>query len=173
MLLREDGVLAITIDDFEQGYLRVLCDEIFGRDNFLGTVVIQSNPRGRTINSYFAVSHEYCYFYGKNASRSRIGYFKLTKKQAALFNLRDKLGPYRLLPFRRSGGYSTPEERPNSYYPIYFDEESNRFYLEKRPGTIEILPIDQNGKKRVWRQLKNWLIKLFCFIPMPTLEHGQ
>jgi adenine-specific DNA-methyltransferase len=153
-LLREDGILAITIDDFEQGYLKVLCDEIFGRDNFLGTVIIQSNPRGRTINSYFAVSHEYCYFYGKNVAKSRIGYFNLTEKQEALFNLKDKFGPYRLLPFRRSGGYSTPEERPNSYYPIYFDKKNNKFYLEKRPETIEILPIDQNGKKRVWRQTK-------------------
>uniref|UniRef100_A0A7C5Z3M4 Site-specific DNA-methyltransferase n=1 Tax=candidate division CPR3 bacterium TaxID=2268181 RepID=A0A7C5Z3M4_UNCC3 len=154
LLLKEDGIFAITIDDFEQGYLRVLCDEIFGRDNFLGTVVIQSNPRGRTINSYFAVSHEYCYFYGKNAKHSRIGFFSLTEEQSNLFNLKDEVGQYRLLPFRRSGGYSTPEERPNSYYPIYFDEKNKKFYLEENKGTIEILPIDQNGKKRVWRQTK-------------------
>jgi len=154
LLLKEDGIFAITIDDFEQGYLRVLCDEIFGRDNFLGTVVIQSNPRGRTINNYFAVSHEYGYFYAKNAKHSHIGFFNLTEKQSNLFNLKDDLGQYRLLPFRRSGGYSTPEERPNSYYPIYFDEKNNKFYLEKKEGTIEILPIDQNGKKRVWRQTK-------------------
>ena len=154
VLLKEDGILAITIDDFEQGYLKVLCDEIFGRDNFLGTVVIQSNPRGRTINSYFAISHEYCYFYGKNAKHSRIGNFSLTEEQTRLFNLIDDTGQYRLLPFRRSGGYSTPEERPNSYYPIYFDERNDKFYLERRERTVEILPIDQNGKKRVWRQTK-------------------
>lgn len=154
LLLREDGIFAISIDDSEHAYLKVLCDEIFGRDNFLGTVVIQSNPRGRTINSYFAVSHEYCYFYGKNLNYSHIEFFDLTEEQSNLFDLIDEKGQYRLLPFRRSGGYSTPEERPNSYYPIYFDEKNNKFYLEKRKGTIEIFPIDKSGKKRVWRQTR-------------------
>ena len=58
------------------------------------------------------------------------------------------------MPFRRSGGTSTPEERPNSFYPIYYNEKKNVFSLEKKEGFVEILPIDKLGKKRVWRQTR-------------------
>ena len=39
--LREDGSIWISIDDDEQAYMKVLCDEIFGRQNFVATVVWQ------------------------------------------------------------------------------------------------------------------------------------
>jgi adenine-specific DNA-methyltransferase len=154
ILLKDDGILAITIDDYEQGYLKVLADEVFGLENYLGTVIIQNNPRGRTINSNFATCHEYSLFYGKNSEYAKIGDFDLTPKQAKAFNLEDEKGQYRLLPFRRSGGYSTPEERPNSYYPIFYDEENNDFFVREKKGLIKINPIDTSGKKRVWRQTK-------------------
>ncbi|MEL7658948.1 MAG: hypothetical protein AAGU75_23910, partial [Bacillota bacterium] len=51
-------------------------------------------------------------------------------------------------------GTSTPEERPNSYYPIYYDEKHKVFSLEKIDGYLEIFPIDKLGKKRVWRQTR-------------------
>lgn len=46
-LLREDGVIFINIDDIEQAYLKVLCDEIFGSSNFVNTIAIKSStPSG-------------------------------------------------------------------------------------------------------------------------------
>ncbi len=152
--LSEEGVIVITIDDFEQAHLKVMCDEIFKRENFIGTVVVQSNPRGRTTNTHFATSHEYALFYAKDIEQVSINFIKLTKEQELDFDKKDTVGEYRLLPFRRSGGTSTPEERPNSYYPIYFDEKNNTFSLEKKGGSIEIYPIDKLGKKRVWRQTR-------------------
>ena len=47
-LLRDDGLIIIAIDDEEQAYLAVLCDEVFGRVNHIGTVIVQSKPSGRT-----------------------------------------------------------------------------------------------------------------------------
>lgn len=153
-LLSEEGVLVIAIDDYEQAHLKILCDEIFGRENFVGTVIVQSNPRGRTTNTYFATSHEYAMFYAKDIDQVSLNFLKLTREQELDFDKKDGSGNYRLLPFRRSGGTSTPEERPNSYYPIYFDEINNIFSLEKKSGYIEIFPIDKLGKKRVWRQTR-------------------
>lgn len=153
-LLCAEGVIVITIDDYEQSHLKLLCDEIFGRENFVGTVVVQSNPRGRTTNTHFATSHEYAMFYAKDIALVSVNFLKLTKEQELDFDKKDNLGEYRLLPFRRSGGTSTPEERPNSFYPIYFDEKSNNFSIEKKVGWIEIYPIDKLGKKRVWRQTR-------------------
>ncbi len=152
--LNEEGVIVVTIDDFEYAHLKVLCDEIFKRENFVGTVIVQSNPRGRTTNTHFATSHEYALFYAKDIEQVSLNFVKLTKEQELDFDKKDEDGEYRLLPFRRSGGTSTPEERPNSYYPIYFDEKNNTFSLEKKAGSIEIYPIDKLGKKRVWRQTR-------------------
>jgi adenine-specific DNA-methyltransferase len=153
-LLREDGVLVVTIDDYEYAHLKLLCDEVFDRGNYVGTIVIQSNPRGRTTNTHFATCHEYALFYAKDIDSVSVNFIKLTKEQELDFDKKDGIGEYRLLPFRRSGGTSTPEERPNSYYPIYYNEKKKAFSLEKQEGFVEILPIDKLGKKRVWRQTR-------------------
>jgi len=153
-LLREDGVMVVTIDDYEYAHLKLLCDEIFDRGNYVGTIVIQSNPRGRTTNTHFATCHEYALFYAKDIESVSVHLIKLTKEQELDFDKKDGIGEYRLLPFRRSGGTSTPEERPNSYYPIYYNEKKKAFSLEKTEGFVEILPIDKLGKKRVWRQTR-------------------
>lgn len=42
-LLAEDGSIWITLDDNEAHYLKVLCDEIFGRKNFVSNVILQKN----------------------------------------------------------------------------------------------------------------------------------
>jgi adenine-specific DNA-methyltransferase len=153
-LLREDGVVVVTIDDYEFAHLKLLCDEVFDRGNYVGTIVIQSNPRGRTTNTHFATCHEYALFYAKDIDNVSVNFIKLTKEQELDFDKKDEIGEYRLLPFRRSGGTSTPEERPNSFYPIYYNEKKNVFSLEKKEGFVEILPIDKLGKKRVWRQTR-------------------
>ena len=54
--------------------------------------------------------------------------------------------------FLRTGGFSTPKERPNSYYPIYFNEATGEIATVKIKKAVEILPIDSKGNKRVWRQ---------------------
>jgi adenine-specific DNA-methyltransferase len=153
-LLREDGVITVTIDDYEYAHLKLLCDEIFDRDNYVGTIVIQSNPRGRTTNAHFATCHEYALYYAKDIENVSINLINLTEQQEMDFDKKDKVSEYRLLPFRRSGGTSTPEERPNSYYPIYYNEKKSIFTLEKKEGFVEIFPIDKLGKKRVWRQTR-------------------
>ena len=158
-LLREDGVLVATIDDNEYAHLKLLCDEVFDRENYLGTIVIQSNPRGRTTNTHFATCHEYALFYAKDIDSVSVNYIKLTKEQELEFDKKDESGDYRLLPFRRSGGTSTPEERPNSYYPVYYNEKKQAFSLEKNEGSVEILPIDKLRKRRVWRQTRPSFLK--------------
>ena len=153
-LLRDDGMIAIAIDDFESAYLKVLCDEIFQRENFIGTLCIETNPGGRDTNTFFATSHEYCHFYAKNSEKAIIKSLKLNGEQKEKFNLADNEGRYKLTGFMRTGGYSTPEERPNSYYSIFYNEKNKKFSLEKESGSIEILPIDSSGRKRVWRRTK-------------------
>lgn len=159
-MLAEDGTIVIAIDDREYAHLKLLCDEIFGRDNYIGTIVVQSKPSGQTTNTHFATCHEYALFYAKSIENVVINRFPLTEKQAKFFNHEDEKGKFHLSPFRRSGGYSTPQERPNSFYPIYYDENTNHFALEKKQGLIKILPIDSDGKERVWRQTPKSFLRL-------------
>jgi len=49
-LLRNDGLIFMSCDDNEQAYLKVLCDEIFDKANFLAQIIVQSNKRDRRIN---------------------------------------------------------------------------------------------------------------------------
>jgi len=150
-LLKKDGIIVCTIDDNELYPLGLLMERVFQENNRIGVIVVESNPRGRTTHTFFATSHEYYLIYARNADAVKIENIPLTEEQKNLFNLEDQISRYRLLPLRRSGGLSTPEERPNSFYPIHFDEEHNIISVEKVQKSVEIFPIDSNGRKRVWR----------------------
>lgn len=159
-LLRPDGVIAIAIDDEEQAYLKVICDEIFDRKNFIGTLVVQSKPSGRTTDAYFATCHEYVLFYALQYGFPSINFFELTDEQKKEYTEGVGVDAHKWRDFLRTGGYSTPEERPNSYYPIYYNPLTNHISLIREDSSdIEILPIDSNGKKRVWRKTPGSFMK--------------
>ncbi|MGN8402821.1 site-specific DNA-methyltransferase [Helicobacter pylori] len=65
-LLKEDGVIFISIDDNECAQLKLLCDEIFGEDNFLGDFIKQSKVGGGSDSKFIVKEHEYCLVYAKN-----------------------------------------------------------------------------------------------------------
>ncbi len=65
-LLKEDGVIFISIDDNEQANLKLLCDEIFGEDNFVGDFIKQSKVGGGSDSKFIVKEHEYCLVYAKN-----------------------------------------------------------------------------------------------------------
>ena len=64
-LLREDGVIFISIDDNEQAQLKLLCDEVFGAENFVAEFAIASNS-AKNNSKFVSVSHEYLLCYVKN-----------------------------------------------------------------------------------------------------------
>ena len=64
-LLAVDGSLWITIDDNEGHYLKVLCDEVFGRANFVGTVVWNHSVQSKGYTGKLSVHHNYILVYRK------------------------------------------------------------------------------------------------------------
>ncbi|MEI8229290.1 MAG: site-specific DNA-methyltransferase, partial [Planctomycetota bacterium] len=66
-LLREDGLLFVSINDAEQSRLRSLCDEIFGEENFLATLIWMKGKEGGNDNLGFGQHHEYVICYAKDA----------------------------------------------------------------------------------------------------------
>jgi adenine-specific DNA-methyltransferase len=64
-LLSDNGVIFISIDDNEQANLKLICDDIFGENNFIANIIVQSNKRGQTYKQ-LAKTHEYLLVYTKN-----------------------------------------------------------------------------------------------------------
>ncbi|MEW6290453.1 MAG: site-specific DNA-methyltransferase [Thermodesulfobacteriota bacterium] len=67
-LLSEDGSLWITIDDNECHYLKVLCDEVFGRGNFIASVIWRKNYAPKSSAKHLSVDHDYILIYAKGES---------------------------------------------------------------------------------------------------------
>lgn len=150
-LLKEDGVLVFTIDDYEIATVTLLLNEIFGEENWLNTVVVENNPRGRTSNAYFATSHEYYLFYAKDHKKVTIENLPLTEEQKKSFNLEDDISSYRLLPLRKSGADSDRRDRPKQFYPIFVNIQEQKISMIEKSGYSKMLPIDGTGRERVWK----------------------
>lgn len=65
-LLREDGVIFISIDDHEQAQLKILCDEIFGEGNFVGDFIRKTKSTTNDARTGVNIQHENCLCYAKN-----------------------------------------------------------------------------------------------------------
>jgi len=151
-LLKDDGVIFISIDDNEVANLRKLCDEIFGEENFIGTLVIQSNPRGSQEPFGISSEHEYVLCYGKTESgkSSIIGYEREGNDEE--FSFIDEYGRNaRLLGLRKRGGDWRREDRPNMYYAFYVDPNTKKVSLYKDDiFTIEVFPVRPDGSESRW-----------------------
>lgn len=92
-LLRNDGSIWISIDDDEQAYLKILCDEIFGRDNFINMFVWKRNSSAKTEKNKFTVNTEYILLYSKSKAFIANDSFKpLSTATVAMYNKDDNDG---------------------------------------------------------------------------------
>ena len=121
-LLSKDGSLWISIDDSECHYLKVLCDELFGRNNFLTSFIWKKSYGGGAKSKWFVGLHEYLLVYTKSILDFREMFLppdpnvadKYYKYKDEKFSER---GPYRLQPLATT----SMDDRPNLRYPIIFN----------------------------------------------------
>ena len=73
--LKEDGCIFISIDDSEYAYLKVLCDDVFGSANFVGTFITQQAQRSNA--KHINIVHEYILCYAKN--KKKLAAFKVRR----------------------------------------------------------------------------------------------
>ena len=79
-LLRKDGSLWITIDDNESHYLKLLCDEIFGRKNFVANVIWQKKYTRSNDARWFSDNHDHILVYAKNKESWRLNQLPRTEE---------------------------------------------------------------------------------------------
>jgi DNA modification methylase len=80
-LLAPDGSLWMTIDDNEVHYAKAMVDEVFGRDNFIASVIWQKVYAPKSSAKYFSDDHDYVLVYAKNAEVWRPNLLPRTEKQ--------------------------------------------------------------------------------------------
>ena len=115
-LLSEDGSLWITIDDNEAHYLKVMCDEVFGRPNFLCDIAWEKRYSPPPDTKDFGYVHDHILCYRKSANFRR-NLLPLTDDQTGRYKNpdNDPRGPWKAMDY--TCRYSA-EERPNLFYPI-------------------------------------------------------
>ncbi len=102
-LLREDGVIFISIDDNEQAQLKILCDEVFGEENFVGCYLKQSKVGGGNDSKFIVKEHEYCFCYVKNINLTQEMYIQHSKEYLKRYKEQDEIGRYFWDTFARPG----------------------------------------------------------------------
>ncbi|MGB7217806.1 MAG: site-specific DNA-methyltransferase [Vicinamibacterales bacterium] len=113
-LLTDDGSIWITIDDNEAHYLKVLCDEVFGRSNFVASFVWQKTLTRRNDARVVSVAHDYVLTYARDSRVFRLNRLDADERKRATYTNRDNdpRGDWLAIPFH------APNIRPNLTYPI-------------------------------------------------------
>ena len=123
-LLSDDGSLWITIDDNEAHYLKVMCDEVFGRDNFVSNVVWQKKYSPQNNATWLSDSHDHVLLFAKNKNIWRPLSLPRTAEMDARYKNPDKdpRGPWKPADFtisltggQRGAQYARTGESENLY----------------------------------------------------------
>lgn len=160
-LLKDDGIIFVSIDDNEQQNLKLIMNEIFGEENFAGNFIIQSNPRGSQSSRDIGIVHEYVIVYTKNITANPSLAQRLDERMLSEYKYTTEDGRrYRLLGLRQRGGAWRRQQRPSLYFPIYVNPNDCKISLE--PSEIfseEVLPIKPTTQEEgSWRWSKKKII---------------
>ncbi|KLG02385.1 site-specific DNA-methyltransferase [Enterobacter hormaechei] len=146
-VLKDTGVIAISIDDYEFAHLKILMDKVFGEDNFIGNIVVCRSKNGKGSKRNIASSHEYLLVYGKSDKAELFG----QPDDKSLYDKVDRYGEYRIDGmFRKKGDSSLRTDRPNMFYPLYFNPETGEVLVEPNSGLNKVYPVDSKGVERRW-----------------------
>jgi len=149
-LVGEDGVIFVSIDDNEFPRLRLLLDEVFGEENFAAQITVQTNPKGRVLQSHFAQSHDYLLVYAKNSEYADFSLKKTDEEVATDYPDSDGAGRYRLLELRNTHRQFGRHNRPNLYYPLFVETTTSTVSLDPGMSTVEVRPIWDDGFEGCW-----------------------
>lgn len=181
-LLSDDGSLWITIDDNEAHYLKVICDEVFGRANFLCDVSWEKRYAPPPDTKEFGYVHDHLLVYRKGAGFIR-NLLPLTEDQTGRYKNpdNDSRGPW------KSENYTcrySADERPNLYYPVTNPNTGEEIWPKKtRVWAFSREAHEQNVREnKIWwgvngknsvPALKNFMSKINQgMMPMSIWKHS-
>lgn len=150
-LLKDDGVIFMSIDDHELHNLKKISDEVFGEQNFIADITVVNNLKGRNDKKYIATANEKILMYVKTDEFQEYG-LSLPDDKINTYTEEDNGGKYRLIELRKRGGADTRAERQKMYFPIYVNPINGNVSLTKDEiYNIEAIPKKSNGVDGRWR----------------------
>ena len=155
-LLADDGAIFVSLDFHEQPVMRLIMDEIFGASNYVSEIACVNKPSGRSDDKYIATAHESIIVYRKSPLLT-LGGFEPEEKITKRYNKRDTDGRlYREEDLRKRGTHDERTDRPNLFYPFFFNQETEELVVgnndEETPdGFIRIEPMKSKDVQGTWR----------------------
>lgn len=137
-LLREDGIIFVSIDDNEVHNLRLLLNNVFGEENFVGTIVRGTGQTTGQDSNKLGSSFDYVLAYSKT-EEFNVGGIPLSEKDIKRFSEEDEKGKYAYWQLRKTGSNDRREDRPNMYYSI------------EAPDGSTVYPTGPEGYESCWR----------------------
>lgn len=178
-LLSYKGVIFISIDDNEQAQLKLLCDEIFGEENFVAMLSVENNPKGRKNSNFISVSNEYCLIYAKNKVKS--SFIENIPKNIDDV-VKDEKGNFihnsgkRVLVGENSFNDYVEDFQSDKHYVVYYnsDIEDIKFRKEKEISEIDKQLIE-DGYQRYYSYNNNrFVLNTYTFSKLQELfEEGS
>jgi len=152
LLTPKKGVIAISIDHNEAFYLKILCDEIFGRENFISSVTVQNNPKGRVMDKNFSTSNEYLIFYSKGELEKELSIRKTDNEIKKNYPEKDKDGHFfRFLELRNTHREFGKHNRKNLFFPLWVCPNDQSVSIEKTAlHSIEVFPLWGDDYEGCW-----------------------
>ena len=136
-LLSEDGAIVINIENNEYSNLKLILDEIFGEQNFIGCFIWRKKEGGGQTKEYFVTEHEYIIIYAKSNEFNWID--DTLEGDDTAFNKEDENGKYKLVKLAKWGNTARKEDRPKMHFPIY------------APDGKKVIPYAPDGNLGRWR----------------------
>ena len=145
-LLSHDGVIVLSIDDGEAQNLRKICDEVFGAQNFITSVVWQKIHSIKNDAKYFSENHEYAHVYAKNINDIHVKLLPRTDEMNARYVNpdNDPRGPW------QSGDLVASGERTNGHYIVTspktgktFDVPQGKHWVYAQDNLEELIATNQ------------------------------
>ncbi|MBW6483419.1 MAG: site-specific DNA-methyltransferase [Vicingaceae bacterium] len=160
-LLKDDGVIFVSIDDNEVAQLRLLMDEVFGEENFVAKLPTIMNLKGNNDEFGFAGTHEYTVVYSKNKNNALLNQFNIDDDDIEDWS-EDEIGFYKQGANLKATGTNAPrEKRPNLYYPIFIDTNDTVYVTDddnpptEFVGDLITLYPKTNEQEMSWRWSKD------------------
>lgn len=158
-LLSDDGAIFISIDDNEQANLKLICDEIFGANNFVALFPVKRQG-GRQDSKYYAIIQEYMFCYTKTNNFESGKEIKENSNYPKYDTLANRFYKTQLL--RKWGSNSLRENRPNLYYPIKAPDGVDVYptiYKKTGNGLVEIEGCWRWGMNTMQKAINNNIVE--------------
>ncbi|MBR5237778.1 MAG: site-specific DNA-methyltransferase [Paludibacteraceae bacterium] len=136
-LLKNSGIIFISIDNNEVAQLKLLCDSIFGDKNFCGQIIWRKKSGGGQTDDFFVTEHEYILCYRRTSSFVWVD--ETIPISSKGYKSEDDKGKYRLVKLAKWGSSAKREDRPTMYFPL------------TSPNKKKIYPIAPDGTPGRWR----------------------